>query len=327
MNEVLIKLLDYCEMHCVMCGQLSDTRRGHILPAEILRRYFSEKTLSNTRVYLWGGEPLLHPELESIIRFFKTRGATVAINTNGYRMEHIASALVDAGMDRIIFSLDGLDSKTHDSVRGYPGAHEQVIKNLRLILNLRGQNGSPLIRINFVVLPINYEQIPRVVDWAKNEGVYKVHFQLPMFLHEIQLKKYAAFVAEYYGHGIRNYRAFVQSFSKIDYQLLSDIMALVRKQHSDIAQFYPYQYLAPDELHQYFETPNTLTNCFCNMSEGRIAIDTSGQIVLCPDFPDIVSEEGLDNPAFAPQSQQVNVRGKLSICNRCCHYVPIPEKS
>src|SRR6266542_3540134 len=57
--EVIVKILDYCEMACTMCGQLSQEPRRASLPLAKLQNLLHDVPLSGKRIYLWGGEPLL----------------------------------------------------------------------------------------------------------------------------------------------------------------------------------------------------------------------------------------------------------------------------
>jgi MoaA/NifB/PqqE/SkfB family radical SAM enzyme len=69
---------------------------------------------------LSGGEPLLHPQLDTIIRRIRTRGALAGLLTNGYLLtrERIRQ-LNAAGLDRLQISIDNLtpDEISHKSLK------------------------------------------------------------------------------------------------------------------------------------------------------------------------------------------------------------------
>ncbi|HKC63169.1 MAG TPA: radical SAM protein [Pyrinomonadaceae bacterium] len=322
-SELLVKLLDYCEMHCVMCGQLSQAGRRAVLSLENLREYFRNHTFVGKRVYLWGGEPLLHPELDQIISFFKEKGALVAMNTNGYKLDRHIDRLIASGLDRIIFSMDGSDAITHDSIRGVPGSFDKLVANINLVHTTAL---TPLIRINFVVLPLNYKQVLKVIDWSSRNGVYRMHFQLPIFLTPAQLNAYANIVRTECGCAARNYGAFVMKFDGVDFSALEQIMQTVYERHRDFARFYPFERLNASDLRTYFTTDNSLKDCRCDVLEEKLAIDASGRFVTCPDFPDISYGNlagGMTNPERLDWLRERFMTGeRLPICNRCCHFVP-----
>lgn len=323
-SELLVKLLDYCEMHCIMCGQLSQPNRRAVLSLENLRRYFSDHSFLGKRVYLWGGEPLLHPELSQIISFFKGKDALVAMNTNGYRLERQLDHLISSGLDRIIFSMDGNDAATHDGIRGIPGSFEKLVSNIDLI---RSATSGPLIRINFVVLPLNYKQILNVIDWGIRNGIYRIHFQLPIFLTQAQLNAYANIVNTECGCATRNYRAFVMQFDGFDFSALEQIMQTVYERHRDFARFYPFERLSASDLRMYFTTHEPVKACRCDVLDEKLAIDASGSFVTCPDFPDL-SYGDLVQGVTIPERlhwlrERFRTEERLPICNRCCHFVPL----
>ena len=84
--EFLVKLVDHCEMSCLMCGQSSQGDRRARLNLQDLERAFANLRLHGKRAYIWGGEPLLHPDFLAVVDFFKHKGALVAVNTNGHRL-------------------------------------------------------------------------------------------------------------------------------------------------------------------------------------------------------------------------------------------------
>lgn len=325
-HELILKLLDACEMQCVMCGQLSQENRRTKLSLSSLTRYFGGQSFNQKRVYLWGGEPLLHHQLHEIISFFKNRGAFVAMNTNGYKLERHLEQLVENKLDRIIFSMDGSDALTHDQIRGVPGSFDRLQKNITNLQELKRLCKVPRIRINFVVLPRNYRQVLEVLAWCKERGVYRVHFQLPIFLTNEQLESYANLVRTECGCSIRNYRAFLSDFSDIDFSVIERSMRAVFRQHQGFARFHPYEYLNAEDLQTYFTTTNILRRCRCDVLTDRLAIDASGRFVTCPDFPDI-SFGDLDHGVTHPERldrlrQLVDSGGTLPTCHRCCHFVP-----
>ena len=324
--EVLIKLLDYCEMQCVMCGQLSQDDRRTVLSLSRLERFFANETFINKRVYLWGGEPLLNPEVHEIIAFFKNKGAIVAMNTNGYKLSRHIDRLIENRLDRIIFSIDGSNEQTHDRIRGVPGSYQRLMTNISLLGSMSASTQAPRIRINFVVLPQNYMQILELIEWGRQNSIYRIHFQLPIFLTLEQLSAYAGILQTECGCTIRNYRSFISNFMGINFSLLEQVMRTVYEKHNDFACFYPYQYLTAPELHSYFASTEMIKRCRCDVLNEKLAIDSSGRFVTCPDFPDLSYgdlEKGITSPnTLRWLEKRLNTGENLPICSRCCHFVP-----
>lgn len=88
------------------------------------------------KVDLFGlGEPLLDPHLISRIRKAKSLGfRNIAISTNAELLnEEKRSALLESGIDTIIFSIDGFRAETHENIRRR--LHfDRVVENCRLMI-------------------------------------------------------------------------------------------------------------------------------------------------------------------------------------------------
>jgi len=95
--------------------------------------------VARIRLFLLG-EPLLHPDLIPMIRYAKQIGIpSVEINTNGVLLDEAASReLIAAGLDELVFSVDGADAATFEAVRR-GASYEQVAGNIRGFFRVREQ--------------------------------------------------------------------------------------------------------------------------------------------------------------------------------------------
>ena len=87
------------------------------------------KTLSLTGQ----GEPLLHPYLPEMVAYAKGRGVTrrVEFMSNGALLnQHLSSALVDAGLDCIRISLQGLTSEKYRRICGVSLDFERLVSEI-----------------------------------------------------------------------------------------------------------------------------------------------------------------------------------------------------
>ncbi len=125
------------------------------------------------------GEPLLAPNLVDMIRYAKSRGVRVAVDSNAtllYRDR--AEELVDAGLDRLRVSLDGCDPQGFDGVP--EGAHfGPVLENLAGLVAARraADSDTPGVRVVFVATPQNVAQLPDMVALLGGIGVAEVRVQ------------------------------------------------------------------------------------------------------------------------------------------------------
>ena len=97
-----------CNLACTYCNEYDDHSAPLATPV-LLRRIDRLADLGTGIITLSGGEPLLHPDVETIVRHTRRRGAIATIITNGYLLtrERIR-ALNRAGLDHLQISIDNM---------------------------------------------------------------------------------------------------------------------------------------------------------------------------------------------------------------------------
>ena len=108
-----------CNLSCAYCNEFD--RVSMPVPLEkMLARIDHLGALGTATVDISGGEPLLHPDLDSIIRRIRSRGMIAGLLTNGYLLtpERIEQ-LNRAGLDRVQISIDNVrpDSASYKSLK------------------------------------------------------------------------------------------------------------------------------------------------------------------------------------------------------------------
>src|SRR5579862_1400403 len=95
-----------CNLSCTYCNEYDDFSQP--VPAEVmLRRVDQIIELGTTIITISGGEPMLHPELDQIIRHIRSRGCIATLITNGYLLTPDRIKLLNrAGLDHLQISID-----------------------------------------------------------------------------------------------------------------------------------------------------------------------------------------------------------------------------
>jgi MoaA/NifB/PqqE/SkfB family radical SAM enzyme len=95
-----------CNLACAYCNEYDDYSKP-VPKEEMFRRIDRLASFGTTLISLSGGEPLLHPDLEDIIRRIRSHGILAALITNGYLLtrERIEK-LNEAGLDHLQISID-----------------------------------------------------------------------------------------------------------------------------------------------------------------------------------------------------------------------------
>jgi radical SAM protein with 4Fe4S-binding SPASM domain len=108
------------------------------------------------------GEVLLHACLGELVKYAKDKGIQeVQINTNGMPLtEKKIEDLIFAGLDRIIFSLDGAKKETVEAIR-IGANYEKIVENIKYFYTVKKAKKlvKPFLRVQMVRTKVNYDQI------------------------------------------------------------------------------------------------------------------------------------------------------------------------
>src|SRR5690349_11384268 len=125
-ERALIDFATKCNLRCPMCpvwGSEDDNAIASVkgvMNVDNARRVLDEmmaaKPLVQPSMY---GEPLLIPDLRARLVDMKSRGMTFAFNTNGLTLsDDLAEFFVEAEIDSVFFSLEGVTRGTLKKIRG-----------------------------------------------------------------------------------------------------------------------------------------------------------------------------------------------------------------
>jgi AdoMet-dependent heme synthase len=162
-----------CNLRCIHCrATATELSSPTDLPtAQALDIIDQIAAYSNPILVLSGGEPLYRSDIFQLAAYARDKGLRVALATNGTLVtREVARMIADSGIKRVSISLDGADAATHDTFRGIPGAFEAALLGFR---NLKDVGMS--VQINMTIARHNADQLPRVLDLAKNVGADALH--------------------------------------------------------------------------------------------------------------------------------------------------------
>src|ERR1700754_3671464 len=97
-----------CNLACTYCNEFDDFSKPVDID-EMRRRIGELGRLGTSVITISGGEPLLHPELDDVIRAIRATGAIAGMITNGYLlMPDRIHRLNKAGLDHMQISIDNV---------------------------------------------------------------------------------------------------------------------------------------------------------------------------------------------------------------------------
>ncbi len=129
----MVSITYKCQCRCPHCGSQANRAKGvpELSDEQILDLIDQCGQQGVSNLYLFGGEPLLHPSLDVFTTRAKKHSLKVSMDTNGLLLdENRVRELKALGMDHIRVSMDNADPGIHDSFRGIKGIHEKAIKGI-----------------------------------------------------------------------------------------------------------------------------------------------------------------------------------------------------
>ena len=165
-----------CNLRCPMCDRTHKTEyekhKNNQLPTDISIRFLNDiAALGATHIMLiGGGEPLMHPDINSYIECIKEHKLHLHLWTNGTLITEKNADFLATHCDMITVSLDSPHEDVNDLLRGMPGATKRSINGLRL---LRKANPNLYLRIHSVLsarnIPHLNDFLPLIEELGLNE--------------------------------------------------------------------------------------------------------------------------------------------------------------
>ena len=180
LTSVMLETTNHCNLRCRFCPSAKMHRpRGFMDPGLAERVLRDCGRLQYVYLYDWG-EPMLHPELPSIIQTASRLGHRTFMVTNGTLLTpSLSEAIIRAGLSAICFSIDGL-FEIYSSLRGFD--YRVLEQRVMEFLGTRERLNPRLrVEINYVVSRETEQQVERFRSiWAAR--VDHITFQ-PMLMY------------------------------------------------------------------------------------------------------------------------------------------------
>ncbi len=189
-RSVRLSVTDRCDFACTYCrpSRSDGYTDGRLMTSAWHTMFDALWQAGVRRVRLTGGEPLIHPEIVSIVKHLSHVGfEDVALTTNASQLARLAVPLRDAGLHRLNISIDTLDPERFRAVtRG--GELGPVLAGIDAAI----EAGFAPIKLNTVVLRgVNDDEVERILLWAWERRL------VPRFLEIMPIAEGAKLVAQH----------------------------------------------------------------------------------------------------------------------------------
>jgi len=325
-----------CNLRCAMCGQWGEGGSSVYYTPEILSRRLSlsdieavvadlsRRKILPPAITLFGGEPLLYKDIIGAVSLIKGAGLRVNIITNGTLLSRHAADLVAAGLDEIIFSLDGPPA-VHDRVRGRDGVFEEARAGFALLAEEKKKAGKkhPIVNVNSTIFDFNYRHLAETVETARGLGARDVTFHHLIFISRDMYDRHNQIMTDLFDTESTDWAGFIEdTLPDIDPEILTE---QIREATALGASIYPN--LTREEIARYytefpFQPRSYSGRCKSPWMTAYIFPDKSVRPCLSMN----VSMGSLDDASFYDiwnndryrrYRREVKNRGRFPACDRC----------
>ena len=336
--ETISLVLTYrCNLRCKMCGQWGRLGSSRDLPADVLQEELPLETIRSLidqverfrpTITLFGGEPLLYADWAEVISAVKQAGLRCNLITNGTLLEEHAEALVDRGIDEIIFSLDG-PREIHDEMRSAPGTFDRALAGFKKIAALKTSRGlrRPMVNVSGVVYEINYRRLSEVVEAAVEMQASAVTFHHLIFVHPKTCEEMDGLFQSEFGLACPDWHGFArETLPDIDLDALLDTIHTIKRTKYPLpVSFYPNY--TDEEVRRYYTTFDFVPTSYRDrcLSPWMVSyIFPDGSVRPCQssnfsagNVKDAPFAEIWNGKKFRHYRRTVKARKRFPVCTRC----------
>jgi MoaA/NifB/PqqE/SkfB family radical SAM enzyme len=307
-----------CNFHCKMCNMWKHTENPESLKLHEMKEFVRDlRSFVDEPIFIHviGGETLLWPHTLEILKYIVDTGFRTSITTNGWFIDaDMARRLVDTGMSGIFISLDSLDEKKHDYIRGTKGAYRHVMNAIEYLDMFKKETNPELcVGITNTIMEMNLAELPALAEWAQaNDKVNQLFFNAVLL----------PFDGDYTAKDWYKQDAFREIWPQDYGQLKKCINQLSDLKESGYKISNPPEQLAV--VREYFRDPyHFVQNMKIKCPRGDLALEVNavGDIAMCFDMPPLgnIRKDNIRDIWFS--DKMTNARHAINTCKKDCDVV------
>jgi MoaA/NifB/PqqE/SkfB family radical SAM enzyme len=171
-DRIYVEVTTACNLRCKHCFNFNEEIKTKNLDFKSFEKFYNRISHKTDGIVLTGGEPFLHPEINSFFSLLHTEQIVVTTNATVFSAEYYASILRNYPNVFMQISFDGLTREVFESVRG-----RNTYDHVRNVVDYLSANGlADRIGLSVSILACNIQEVVGIVDYAKEKGLHSVHF-------------------------------------------------------------------------------------------------------------------------------------------------------
>ncbi len=341
-QEVSMQLTYRCNLRCVHCFQWNELgffhsydakRKRAELDVDVVRDVLETTAGHRAKVFLWGGEPLMHSRFGDIAKLLGATPRVVNMCTNGLLMERNAESLLAIGEKlNLLVSLDGFEEE-HEAIRG-KGSFARTMRNVNFMLDLQRKGEyqgelSVACMVSEAMLGRMYE----FTEWAEETGFNSVYWLFPWFISPTTAASMDKLYAESFAWLNPPEPGDKPTWHSYTYSLPEERIPEVRESMARLAgrrwnlrvRYQPQ--IEDDELDDFIRGTSrpAQRRSRCLAVSNRVEIHADGRVSSCKFFPEFVigdlAEQRMQDIWLSERFVKVRgilrETGLMPVCSKC----------
>ena len=280
-----------CNLHCKMCDvgtATSDSNffanlridgKLHEIAIERYRSVIDEVAGHRPAVSITSTEPLMYKPLGEAVAYTRSRDLDVTVTTGGYLLPQRAEELAEAGLSRLVVSIDG-PSGVHNEIRGRKDSFERSaegITRFREVSERRGHRAQ--ILVNYTISNLNYRELELFYEAMVPLPVDRINFTYMNFVTpEMALRHNATWGAKY--QATVNCLSEETQPGRVDVGALYRQIEAVKRRDRERGRVAFLPEFTLDQLGRYFYEPDAfMGNSRCMVNWFIAQIIASGEVI------------------------------------------------
>jgi radical SAM protein with 4Fe4S-binding SPASM domain len=341
-DEISLQLTFRCNLRCSHCYQRNEqgffrdwspSRQRTELDVEVVERVLSATAENRAKLFLWGGEPLMHSKFGEVAKLLQRYPRTVNMCTNGLLFGRKVDDLLTIGENlNLLVSLDGFGDD-HDALRG-KGTFVRTVKNIEMMLDIKrsgGFNGE--LSLSCMVSHVNVGKMYEFMEWAENLGVNTVYFQFPWYISEDVANAMDDVYQESFSWLQPHTETARPTWHSYTYRLPPEQLPVLRDSMRQLAarkwkirvRYQPQ--LEEDEVNDFIlgTSRPAQRRSKCLAVSNRLEVHADGNVSSCKFFPEFVVGNLYDtdmvelwqSPSFRKVRTILATNGMMPVCSKC----------
>jgi radical SAM protein with 4Fe4S-binding SPASM domain len=341
-REVSLQLTYKCNLRCTHCYQWNEQgffrdwgieKQRTELDLSVIEDVLSSTAQARSKLFLWGGEPMMHSRFDEVSRLIERYPRTVNMCTNGLLFQRKLDDLLRMGEGlNLLVSLDGLGSD-HEELRGR-GTFARTTRNIETMLELKrkGEFRGEL-SLSCMVSHVTVHRMYEFMEWAEQLDVNTVYFQFPWYISpevadamDDVYQEHFAWLHPDTGTARPTWHSYTYRLPPKTLPALRDSMArLADRVWGPRVRYQPQ--LEADEVESFImgtsKPAQRRTRCLAVTN--RMEVHADGNVSSCKFFPEFVVGNLYDTPTLelwqSERFRQVRSilaeTGMMPVCSKC----------